>query len=274
MKFIRWRLAGERLLSLKKLKTQRVFVSKQTHHSEGKKYNQFLYVMEGCYLYRFMDGKRVEVKAGNLFYIPKGSRFIVEPLLSESKNAYVHFIDFMLVDAETNEEVGFEEEFRILFEEAPRQIVQSFEGLSYYTPLHLRNTYLKGQQLFFTLLYDVATLCTEPWITRGSSKKIVPAVVYLRKHFEENISIEDLAERCGYKPARFRAVFKLQSGLTPSEYRNKLRMEKACELLSQRNLEIGAIAEMVGFRDVFYFSKCFKKTMGVTPSAYRKKISN
>ena len=55
-----------------------------------------------------------------------------------------------------------------------------------------------------------------------------------------------------------------------SKYLTSKRIQKAKELLEDDRLSVEQIAEMVGYRDYFYFTKVFKKTEGVSPSSYRK----
>ena len=64
-----------------------------------------------------------------------------------------------------------------------------------------------------------------------------------------------------------------QSGYSPNEYLRVIRMKKAAELLLTEDLTVAEISYKVGINDPYYFSKCFKNQFGVSPSAYRKKLS-
>ena len=57
------------------------------------------------------------------------------------------------------------------------------------------------------------------------------------------------------------------------QYHSVMRMKKAAEMLLTEDLTIAEVAYSVGINDPFYFSKCFKNQFGVSPSAYRKKLS-
>ena len=59
-------------------------------------------------------------------------------------------------------------------------------------------------------------------------------------------------------------------GMSPVEYRNKLRMQKAAILLRTGSSTVGEVAEAVGISDIKYFSKLFKRCIGVSPSAIKK----
>lgn len=80
----------------------------------------------------------------------------------------------------------------------------------------------------------------------------------------------DLAERCSVSVSTFQRIFKKGYGKTVSEYRNELRMAKAKELLITGCHSIEELADRLGFCDSAYFSRCFKKTEGLSPKQYLK----
>ena len=63
-------------------------------------------------------------------------------------------------------------------------------------------------------------------------------------------------------------LFREETGTTPIEYRNRLRIQRACQLLRGRECTIGEIAALLGFESVYYFSRVFKKLTGVAPSRW------
>ena len=68
----------------------------------------------------------------------------------------------------------------------------------------------------------------------------------------------------------FRRLFKEIYGMSPIKYINEIRTERARGLIANSNLSLSQIAEKVGYGDVYYFSRVFKKIAGVSPSAYKK----
>ena len=78
------------------------------------------------------------------------------------------------------------------------------------------------------------------------------------------------AQMCGLSTGRFRRVFSECLGMTPVEYRNKLRMQKVVTLLKSGTCTVGEVAEAVGISDIKYFSKLFKRYTGVSPSTVKK----
>ena len=113
--------------------------------------------------------------------------------------------------------------------------------------------------------------CVNP-ITGGRplDDRVVRAVEYLRDHMTESITIEQLADEVHLSPSRLSHLFKDQVGLTPIQYLQKQRIERACQLLRQTALPVGQIAEALGYESPFYFSLRFKKHTGQSPRAYRQ----
>ena len=69
----------------------------------------------------------------------------------------------------------------------------------------------------------------------------------------------------------FRSAFKKHTGVSPNEYIITQRISAACQLLVQTDKSISEIAAEVGYGDQYYFSRIFKKKMGVPPLGYRRK---
>lgn len=92
--------------------------------------------------------------------------------------------------------------------------------------------------------------------------------------YAEPINIELLANAFFISVSHLQHLFKAQTGMSVVDYVNKTRIENSCALLSGTDLHISAISEKVGIFDYNYFSRMFKKYMGVTPSQYRKSHNN
>ena len=98
--------------------------------------------------------------------------------------------------------------------------------------------------------------------------KIDDAVRYLTKEYNKKITVEDLAKRFELSPSHFALMFKRITGSSVIDYLIRLRITKA-KLLLQDDRKVSEVSEEVGFSDVYYFSKMFKKLVGSTPSKYR-----
>ena len=93
---------------------------------------------------------------------------------------------------------------------------------------------------------------------------------YVNLNVAEPLTLKSLAAMCFISPSYLSALFKQETGSTLIDYINTQRVNRAAQLLVQNNHTIATVAEEVGILDVNYFTKIFKKTLGVTPTRYRR----
>ncbi len=93
---------------------------------------------------------------------------------------------------------------------------------------------------------------------------------YVNSHYTERITAKDVSRMFGYNETYFCRRFKALTGITVMKYIQILRMELAQKLLRNSKDEIGNIAWKCGFSDISYFSNCFKKHFGMTPTEFRE----
>ena len=106
--------------------------------------------------------------------------------------------------------------------------------------------------------------------TQKLSREIEAACSYIERHLEEELSISSLASYAGYMEYYFSKKFKRELGLTPAEYIRKKRLAKAALLLRSTDLDAQQIASRLQFCSQSYFTDCFRKEFGVSPTKYRK----
>jgi len=102
-------------------------------------------------------------------------------------------------------------------------------------------------------------------------KAVGDMVEYIRNHYGEEISLAGLAEKLHMNAAYLSELFKEITGMGFVSYLTSVRMNKACEYLQHREIKIGQIASLVGFKDERYFSTVFKRMYGMTPGEYRRR---
>ena len=96
---------------------------------------------------------------------------------------------------------------------------------------------------------------------------------FIQEHFAEKIDMNTLASEIFVSPSYLNRVFKRRFDTTPIQYLNLFRIEIAREILVQTTNKIDTVAGQVGFEDSKHFAKLFKKTTGMTPTAYRVTFS-
>lgn len=107
---------------------------------------------------------------------------------------------------------------------------------------------------------------------KGHSLIIQKVVNYICLNLGNDLSLKCLAEEYSVNPSYLSALFKKEMGMTITAFINEQRMKQAVLYLNSTSLRIQTIATEVGFTDLNYFSKVFKKYTGITPSDYRKKL--
>jgi two-component system, response regulator YesN len=96
------------------------------------------------------------------------------------------------------------------------------------------------------------------------------AIEFIRKNLDGDLSLEAIASSIDVSPYELSRQFKKETGHNLTEYINIQRINEAVYIMDNQNISITDIAHMVGFNDVNYFTKVFKKLKGMTPSEYRK----
>ncbi len=141
---------------------------------------------------------------------------------------------------------------------------------------HARLPYWQeSAQAYYTLLFSAMRRVGGAQVSLATPKaeltKLLPALSCMEQAPEQDESVEYYAKLCGLSTYHFIRTFRRYTSLSPLQYRTKLRIERACELLAGGE-SITEIARKVGYADPIHFAKQFKAYMGQTPRAYRKQL--
>lgn len=93
---------------------------------------------------------------------------------------------------------------------------------------------------------------------------------YFRKHYQEQISIDDYAKANNVSVSTLNRIVKKHTGYTPLQFLLQIRLDNAKELLRLTDFSVNIISSMIGYDNSLYFSRLFHKHIGKTPSDYRK----
>lgn len=226
---------------------------------------ELLYMTEGS-MKVIIDTQQYVVKQGDLAIINcYQPHFIVPP---ESPASYL-----CLIPSKT-----YCEEFGLPMEDAQIQpvihsphITALFEAIAqeFQSEQPFQKTMLKSRiMLLLTELFRHHTLSDPATTSKPQSNKlkiVQSALLYMKQHLNEPISTEQIAQHIGFSKYYFCRLFKEITTYSPVNYLNLLRCKNAQRLLTEGKKSIHEIATLCGFENLSYFTRTYKKYMGVLP---------
>lgn len=100
--------------------------------------------------------------------------------------------------------------------------------------------------------------------------QLLPAIDLITKHFDEKITIDDLAQACTLSSSHFMRLFRERLGTTARQFLEQVRLQHAISALKHTSISIASIAHRCGFYDHSSFVKRFRKLTGTTPLQFRR----
>ncbi|ASK64145.1 AraC family transcriptional regulator [Virgibacillus phasianinus] len=107
-------------------------------------------------------------------------------------------------------------------------------------------------------------------VEKKLDNRVQTIIDYMINHPEKNMCIDEMSSMANISSSSLRRLFKLHTGKSPSAFLIELKMTYAARSLLESDESISYIGYSLGFEDINYFSRVFKKHFGVTPSSYRK----
>lgn len=233
--------------------------------------DKIYYIKEG-YLSMSIDDVLHEVGPGTVLFIPGGTVQTFH-LLDETKEMdhyYCHFTSF--IEGQGNLrlsqvlkfpyaiDTGMDTTFDKLFDNL-RAVFNKEDLVSG----------LESKSILLQMIIHYLKQCGQLDIIKMTpTLSLIPDVLtYIEENLHRKLTNEELADVIHLHPNYFNSVFKKYVGETPLRYINHLRIKQAKDLLLRSSEAISEIPELVGFKDIYYFSKAFKKATGMSPSLYR-----
>ena len=137
--------------------------------------------------------------------------------------------------------------------------------------IEVMETRCSAMAVIYELLSVMAARSAPIMQKSNTAERLMAAEQYIRAHFRDGeIRIDTLAALTGLGKKQFTALFSRQYRTTPAQYVIDLRLRTAATLLTE-GLGVSAVSEAVGFSDVYYFSKLFKRRFAIPPSQYARK---
>ena len=218
------------------------------------------------------DGKRHEMKAGDMFYIN------AENGISYGTNPGDPFTKIWVNGSgifwkKTTEIFSFTEPFGIV--PANDSVMEYFHRVFDIAVLseEKRELGMNAVTALYNCMYDFknGNIPCESAVPLDMATEIKR---YIDLHLCDVKKLSEIAVRFELSQRTVYSKFKQRYGMTPAEYIGESRLVLARELLSDKDANITAIAEKTGFSGTSYFCKVFKERYGVTPQQYRRNIEN
>ncbi len=206
--------------------------------------------------YEFADGQVFQANPGDVALLPLGARYSMRLLTPPGKTGHSLLINFCLRNPAGKQLLLGDRIVRLCQDDGRLQplfsaAAEAFKGNS--------PAWLKAKvYALFAALFPVnrADEC---------------CLAYIGQHYTDQFSIPKLAQMCAMSETAYRKRFKALTGMPPVQYINRLKIEKACQMLRSGDMRPADICDFLNFYSLPYFYKVFRDCTGCTPSQYRVK---
>ena len=266
-----------------------IWYASRVHDSRFAHYHshrciEIAFVLAGKGQY-FVDGKTYDVKQGDLLVCNPG--VMHQSIVTDPNDPTLEFVcgfsDIHLHDVPENTIIRPGEcPILSLSSENKREVSRCcYEIIEEYDSSEPGRYYMIQAQMMrkiviiFRTLYGSKKNDAEGVNFESYSKGYVVKNIleYMNENYSQHISLDQIAKNMYLSPVYISKIFKEKTGDSPINYLINVRLEKAKEMLEDGRGSIRSISAMVGYDDVYHFSKLFKKHFGVSPMHYRKKIA-
>ncbi|GGH36334.1 ABC transporter substrate-binding protein [Paenibacillus segetis] len=236
----------------------------------------FIYVVQGQATI-WLDGDKHVTKRFYLLHAGKGSHIVVEVGQEQCTYFYILYKGSMPTKARKSIQKTYlmNNPFQLQYYCEPLAPVILYQHVESMHQGWHRGASLERFQVKIRLYQFVHELVRQFQLQGVTPKKtdlIEQIIQYIHEHYYEPITLESLAELWSYSIQYLSKQFKQRTGRSPIEYVIQTRMAKAKEIMMCSDVSIQEIAASVGYSDVFYFTRLFKKQVGITPSQYKSKV--
>lgn len=230
---------------------------------KGRLDYQLIYIHRGRGRF-LVQGEEVFLGAGALLlYRPGEEQYYAYQCEDEPEIFWIHFTGFAteeLLDRYGIKTgyVGVSHHLKRMFQEIIRELQLKKMGYE-----------MAAACEFCKLLVCLSRMGAEGMGGCGDKNRLERLILRLNQSYREAWSVQRMAEYCGFSASYFGHMFKYAMRVSPMQYLTELRMEKAKDLLMEEGMTVSEVADLVGYEDPLYFSRVFKKMVGISPNEYR-----
>ena len=229
---------------------------KYSFYQKPRTKNAFIHVVKGSLKYTFFDSEgQISINSGDTLFVPSGSRY---GALYLEDATYIKIVQFDLV----GEQIPRYLKSEIKLDDAKMgEIVDSF--------FEEKSSATVGASLFFlSRMYELLWRIDEKYSDVPKKyKKLVPALDEMASKLAESHPVAHYARLCNMSEVNFRRTFGEYLGMSPVDYRNGLRLTEAQKKLTSGEYNVTEAASSVGFSNLSFFIRLYKKKFGHTPKS-------
>lgn len=212
-----------------------------------------------------------QLRAGDLMMLEPNQAHAYEADPSNPWSIFwVHFIGLRARDHV--KALGWAESSPVIHVPDTTSMLGAFEDLYRHTPHGMSDAEMIAMGTSFGRLCGLARLLTRAREIRArrTEEKILQVIARLREAPQLEWTIDKMAAIAGMSSGHFSGLFRQQTGSPPQTFLIRLRLQLACRILEQEQESIERTASRVGYEDSYYFSRLFRKHLGVVPSRFRR----
>ncbi len=233
--------------------------------------NLLIYCLEGIGRLQ-TEGSRHLIRAGDLVMLPQGQAHSYATARTEPWTLYwVHFqgsaarnfIDYL----------GYQKQRPVRPVGLAPALASHFHSLLAASKTgYSSSAFINAANQLRHLITQFALEANLQQANQGSSLQLEAVQTYMREHIHHSLELDDLAAITRLSKYHFSNRYKRLTGYSPIKHFLHMKMEYACQRLDSSELSVKAIAAEVGYADPLYFSRLFRKTLGISPRDYRQSV--
>lgn len=232
----------------------------------GRKNNVLFYYVSGKRTYtNLITNEEFTLNSGDILYVPQNGQY--KFVITQSESIYDTDKGFAIdFDMSANNKA-------VTLSEAPFILTHDNDSIMYFRFNNIYENYMKSP--YNSLYVKAKTLELLSELIKGLRSvrlastefhTILPAILYIENNPYGKITIGELAKLCCVSETTLRSLFlKYTGGISPIDYKNRLRIDKAEKMLERENITIEYAAQQTGFYDTSYFHRMYKKYKGHPP---------
>lgn len=230
----------------------------------------FIYFKNCDAIYTLASNETIHVNKGTLLYLPQGAQYSTRFCKCGETAPHSQLIEFEMTDENDEIFIGAPTITALQLSKTI-DLAAAFDEI---TTLYSKPTRSYGllKSKSYAFLNEICNSYLKNRICSMKYAPIAKGIEYLEHTSSYELSVAEIANMCHVSETYFRSLFEQYAGVSPHKYKTNRLIRQAREMIQSGELTIKEISDHLGFNDVGYFSRWFKKNVGVTPSHFSKEF--